>query len=86
MVSHQLTIFLDEDAFRALKKRVQSERRPLEAVAASLLTTASKVPATGMPNLEGRFVVGQIVTPAALAPTLPLVSVRGIFYRYRIVS
>lgn len=86
MVSHQLTIFLDEDAFRALKKRVQSERRPLEAVAASLLTTASKVPATWMTNLEGRFVVGQIVTPSAFDPTEPLVLVRGIYYRYRIVG
>ncbi|MDN3537310.1 hypothetical protein QPX96_06480 [Limosilactobacillus fermentum] len=36
MVSHQLTISLDEDAFRALEKRAQSERRPLEEVAASM--------------------------------------------------
>lgn len=87
MVSHQLTISLDEDAFRALEKRAQSERRPLEEVAASLLTTASKVPATGMTSLEGRFVVGQIVTPSPPEfPTEPLVLVRGIYYRYRIVG
>ena len=86
MVSHQLTISLDEDAFRALEKRAQSERRTLEGVAASMLTTASKLPATGMTSLEGPFVVGQIVTPSAFDPTEPLVLVRGIYYRYRIAG
>ena len=51
-----------------------------------MLTTASKVLATGITSLEGRFVVGQIVTPSAFDPTEPLVLVRGIYYRYRIVG
>ena len=32
MVSHQLTISLDEDAFRALEKRAQSERRLVRGI------------------------------------------------------